>query len=220
MCGRLALFASVEEIAERFRLSEAPLVEPRYNVAPTQPVAAVRATDAGRRLALLRWGLIPSWSADPAIGNKLLNARSETVAEKPSFRSAFRSRRCLIPASGLCEWQKVAAGRKQPHFIRPNGGGLFAFAGLWECWHDPKGEAVETCTILTTQANELMQSVHDRMPVIVDPSSEDVWLDPLSPADSLRALFMPSPGERMEAMPVGPWVSNVRNQGPRCLEPA
>jgi putative SOS response-associated peptidase YedK len=219
MCGRFALFASGEEVVERFRLRESPLFEPRYNVAPTQAVAAVRAMSAGNELTRLRWGLVPSWASDLSIGNKLLNARCETVADKPSFRAAFRQRRCLIPASGFYEWQKQGGGRKQPYFIRPRDGGLFAFAGLWERWHDPRGETVESCTILTTEANELMQPLHDRMPVIVDPASDRVWLDPHSSADSLRALFVPFASDRMEAIPVNPWVSNPKHEGPQCLEP-
>jgi putative SOS response-associated peptidase YedK len=180
----------------------------------------VRATDTGRVLTRLRWGLIPSWASDPAIANKLLNARSETVAEKPSFRSAFKHRRCLIPASGFYEWQKLGAGRKQPYFIRPRDGGLFALAGLWERWNDPRGETVETCTILTTTANEVMRPLHERMPVIVGADADALWLDPHASADALRALFVPYTSEGMEAVPVGPWVSNARNEGPRCLEPA
>jgi putative SOS response-associated peptidase YedK len=218
MCGRFALFASGEEVAERFHLTEPPLFDPRYNIAPTQAVAGVRATVAGNELAFLRWGLIPSWASDSAIGNKLLNARGETVAQKPSFRSAFRQRRCLIPASGFYEWQKTGAGRKQPYFIRPCEGGLFAFASLWERWHDPRGEAVETCTIVTTEANELMRPLHERMPVILDPASEGVWLDPRSSAEALRALFVPFASERMEAFSVNLWVSNPRHEGARCLD--
>ena len=220
MCGRFSLFASGNELAERFQLAESPLFEPRYNIAPTQSAAAVRATDAGRVLARLRWGLIPSWASDPAIGNKLLNARSETVAEKPSFRSAFKQRRCLIPASGFYEWQKQGAGRKQPYFIRPRDGGLFAFAGLWERWHDPQGQLIETCTILTTTANEVMRPLHERMPVIIGAEADALWLDASASADALRALFVPFASEGMEAVPVGPWVSNARNEGPKCLEPA
>ncbi len=220
MCGRFALFASGDELAERFQLPEAPPFEPRYDIAPAQAVAAVRASDGGMALSLLRWGLIPSWAKDLAIGNKLLNARSETVAEKPSFRSAFKHRRCLIPASGFYEWQKLGAGHKQPYFIRPRDGRPLALAGLWECWHDPQGEPVETCTILTTEANELMRPLHDRMPVLIDPASDGAWLDAHAPVDALRALFVPSPSERLEVIAVGPWVSSVRNQGPQCLEPA
>jgi putative SOS response-associated peptidase YedK len=218
MCGRFALFASGEELAERYPFVEIPTIDPRYNVAPTQAVAVVRATPAGQQLRFLRWGLIPSWASDPSIGNELINARAETVSEKPSFRSAFKQRRCLIPASGLYEWQKSGSGRKQPYFIRPRDGGLFSFAGLWECWHDPRGETVETCTILTTEANELMRPLHDRMPVILDPAAEASWLDSGADATSLHALLIPYPGEKMEALPVGRWVSDPKHEGPRCLE--
>jgi putative SOS response-associated peptidase YedK len=219
MCGRFALFASGDEVAKRFQLAETPLFELRYNIAPTQSIAAIRSTPAGRQLSFLRWGLIPSWASDPAIGNRLINARSETVADKPSFRSAFKQRRCLIPASGFYEWQKTSARSKQPYCIRPRDGGLFALAGLWERWHDPQGEAVQTCTILTTEANELMRTLHDRMPVILDPSADALWLDPRSSADVLRSLFVPFASERMEAYAVNPYVSNAKHEGPRCLEP-
>jgi putative SOS response-associated peptidase YedK len=218
MCGRFALFASGEELRERYPFVDPSLFEPRYNIAPTQAVAAVRSTATGQELVRLRWGLIPSWAADPAIGKKLLNARAETVAEKPSFRSAIKRRRCLIPASGFYEWQKTGARRKQPYFIRPRDGGLFAFAGLWEEWHDPRGEVVETCTILTTQANDLMWPLHDRMPVILDPTSDARWLDAGADAASLHALLVPYHSEKMEAFPVNPWVSNPKHEGPRCLE--
>jgi putative SOS response-associated peptidase YedK len=218
MCGRFALLASDDELAERFQLDEVPQLNERYNIAPTQTVAAVRESDGGRFLSHLRWGLVPSWSKDLSIGYKLLNARSETVAEKPSFRSAFKHRRCLIPASGFYEWQKIGS-RKQPHFIRPRDGDLFSFAGLWESWNDKEGEVVESCTILTTEANELMRPLHDRMPVILDSSSEGTWLDPTASPDALRSLFTPYASERMEAYSVNPWVSNARNQGPKCLEP-
>ncbi len=220
MCGRFARYASGEELRERYPFIEVPPVEPRYNIAPTQSVAVVRATATGRELAFLRWGLIPSWSSDPAIGNKLLNARAETVAEKPSFRSAFKRRRCLIPASGYYEWQKVDARHKQPYFIRPQGGGLFSFAGLWEEWHDPQGEVVESCTILTTEANDVTRPLHDRMPVILDPASDALWLVTGADAATLHSLLVPYPCEKMEAFPINSWVSNPKHEGPRCLESA
>jgi putative SOS response-associated peptidase YedK len=218
MCGRFALFTSGEELRERYPFVDPSLFEPRYNIAPTQSVAAVRSTAAGGELAFLRWGLIPSWSSDPAIGNKLLNVRAETVSEKPSFRSAFKRRRCLIPASGFYEWQQTGTRRKQPYFIRPRDGGLFSFAGLWEEWHDPRGEVVETCTILTTDANDLMRPLHDRMPVILDPMAAARWLDAGADNASLHALLVPYPGGRMEAFPVNSWVSDPKHEGPRCLE--
>ena len=218
MCGRFARIVSSRKLREKYRLKEVPQLDDRYNIAPTQPVAAVRATDGDRELVLLRWGLIPSWSKDAKIGYKLINARAETVAEKPSFRSAFKQRRCLIPASGYFEWQKQGTGRKQPFFISPRDGELFSFAGLWECWHDPQGEPVETCTILTTTANEVMQPIHDRMPVILGPSAEEQWLDSRASADALRSLLVPYTSAGMEARPVGLWVNNPKNDGPKCLE--
>jgi putative SOS response-associated peptidase YedK len=150
-----------------------------FNVAPTQPVAAVRVVPGGqeRELVELRWGLIPSWADDPKIGYRMINARSETAATKPSFRSAFKVRRCLVVADGYYEWQK-RDGAKQPFYIHMQGGKLFAFAGLWERWVPPDGEAIESCTILTTDANELTKPIHDRMPVIVDPPDFGQWLDP------------------------------------------
>lgn len=218
MCGRFALFAAGEEVAERFQLAEIPSLNLRYNIAPTQSVAAVRATESGREMRFLRWGLIPSWAADPSIGVKLLNARAETIAAKPSFRAAFKQRRCLIPASGFYEWKKESAKQKQPYFIRPRHGGLFALAGLWERWQSPEGAMIETATIVTTQANELMRSLHERMPVILDREGEEAWLDTRSSLDSLGALLTPFAAERMEAFPVIPYVSNARNEGSRCLE--
>jgi putative SOS response-associated peptidase YedK len=227
MCGRFALFAERHALVKRFKLSESSepsqpslFPPPRYNIAPTQTVAAVRATPSDRVQSYLRWGLIPSWAADPKIGYKLLNARSETVAEKPSFRAAFKQRRCLVPASGFYEWQKGEGRSKQPFFIRPRGDdALFSFAGLWEKWNDPNGETVETCTILTTTANEVMRPLHECMPVILDAGGDALWLDPTASVDTLRSLFVPFASDRMEAFAVNPWVSNARNQGPRCLEP-
>jgi len=219
MCGRFGRIVSNRKLREKYRLKETPQLDDRYNIAPTQPVAAVRAADEGLELVLLRWDLIPSWSKDATIGHKLINARCETVAEKPSFRSAFKQRRCLIPASGFYEWQKQGIGPKKPFFICPRDGELFSFAGLWERWHDPKGEEVESCTLLTTTANELMQPIHDRMPVILVPSAEEQWLDPRASAEALRSLLVPYTSEGMEARPVGRWVNNPKHDGTRCLEP-
>lgn len=171
------------------------------------------------RVGSSQMGSYPSWSKNATIAYKLINARSETVAEKPSFRSASKSRRCLIPTSGFYEWQKIDSKRKQPYFIRPLEGGLFAFAGLWDRWDDAQGETVETCTILTTEANELMQPLHDRMPVILDAASDDVWLDPRSSADSLHSLFVPFDSDRMEALAVNAWVSDPKHEWSKCLEP-
>jgi putative SOS response-associated peptidase YedK len=184
-----------------------------------QNIAAVRAAKDANELVLLRWGLIPSWSKDAKIAYKFTNARAETVADKPSFRSAFKQRRCLIPASGFYEWKRDAK-QKQPFFIRPRDEELFSFAGLWETWHDREGEIIESCAVITTEANELMRPIHDRMPVILDPESEAVWLDPHAATEDLRSLLVPFASERMEAYPVDLYVNNAKNQGPRCIEPA
>jgi putative SOS response-associated peptidase YedK len=225
MCGRFARLYSYGRLKERYKLKEAtmlkepPQLDNRYNVAPAQPIAAVRATDSQRVLVFLKWGLIPSWSKDAKIAYKLTNARSETVAEKPSFRSAFKQRRCLIPASGFFEWKREAK-HKQPFFIRPRDDDLFSFAGLWETWHDSEGEIIESCAIITTEANALMRTIHDRMPVILDTESEAVWLDSHAPVEELRSLLVPFASARMEAHAVDPYVNNAKNQGPKCIEPA
>jgi putative SOS response-associated peptidase YedK len=225
MCGRFARLYSYGKLKERYRLKEgtllkdAPQLNDRYNIAPSQLIAAVRATDDMRELVLLKWGLIPAWSKDAAIGHKLINARAENVAEKPSFRTAFKLRRCLIPASGFYEWAKQGTASKQPFFISLRDADLFSFASLWERWYDPEGEVVETCAILTTTANEVMQPIHERMPVILRPSAEEQWLDPRASADALRSLLVPYAGDDMEARAVGLWVNNPKNDGPECLEP-
>jgi putative SOS response-associated peptidase YedK len=220
MCGRFLLFTSGADLAEWLGLSEVPDLPPRYNIAPTQPVVAVRAGPGdGRELVRLRWGLVPPWSTDLAIGNRLINARAETAADKPSFRAAFRQRRCLVSASGYYEWQG-RAGNKQPIHFRLREGRAFAFAGLWERWQDPVGEVVESCAILTTEANDLVRQAHDRMPVIMDPDAFGLWLDPAvrDPA-ALGLLLRPYPAEAMLACPVGSWVNNPRNEGLACLAP-
>jgi putative SOS response-associated peptidase YedK len=203
MCGRYGLFASGDELAEWFKLAETPPFEPRYNIAPTQTVAVVRPAATGREFVFLQWGFLPPWARDATRTYPIINVRVETAAEKPSFQSAFKSRRCLIPASGFYEWQKAGNRHKQPYFIRPKGGGLFAFAGLWEG---------ETCTILTTEANDLMRPLHERMPVIVGRDVEASWLE--------SAALAPYPSDLMEAYPVATWVNSPKHEGPRCAEPA
>lgn len=221
MCGRFALITPGEVLAEQFQLSEVPALAPRYNIAPTQPIAAVRLAREGiaRELVLLRWGLIPSWAKDPGVGSRLINARSETVAEKPSFRSAFKSRRCLVPADGFYEWQRQERGR-QPFFIRMREGTPFAIAGLWEHWQGPEGEVIESCTLLTTAANEVMRPLHDRMPVILNPKDYDLWLDPdVQKREALSPLLRPYTAEAMVAYPVRPVVNSPANDSPLCIEP-
>jgi putative SOS response-associated peptidase YedK len=218
MCGRFTLTASPDALTGFFGLADVPPLEPRYNIAPTQQVFAVRPDQAGHRQGgLLKWGLIPSWANDPGIGNRMLNARSETAADKPSFRSALRKRRCLIAASGFFEWQKAGA-KKQPYYVRSRDGGPLAFAGLWERWDKGEGP-VESCTILTNEANGLMRPLHDRMPVILDARDFDRWLDPATQdADEVAPLLVPCPEDVLTAYPVSTWVNSPRNQGPKCVE--
>jgi putative SOS response-associated peptidase YedK len=215
MCGRYTLTTSGPRVAKLFRLDATPSLPFRYNVAPSQPVPAVRADAAGRSLALLRWGLIPSWAADPSIGNRLLNARSETVAQKAAFRAAFRQRRCLLPADGFFEWRKE--GRlKQPYLFRLQGGGPFAFAGLWEQWKGPDGVTVESATVLTTGANELVRPLHERMPVILRPEDHDRWLapGPRRPA-RLAGAADPLPRRRDDGLTGEPVGQRRPPRGPR-----
>lgn len=219
MCGRYSLSASGEKLAEQFQLAEIPELAPRYNIAPTQEVAVVRQCAEGRQLALLRWGLIPSWAKDPSIGARMINARAETVAEKPAFRSAFVRRRCLVPADGFYEWKRTAGG-KQPFFFQMRDGRPLAFAGLWEQWKSPDGGQIESYTILTTDANELLRPVHDRMPVILPPDAYDLWLDPdVQKPNVLLALLHPYPEEAMTAYPVSMRVNSPANDDPQCIAP-
>ena len=220
MCGRYTLTTPVGTLAEEFGVAgPLPGVSPSYNVAPTQEVAAVLVEDGERRLEMLRWGLIPSWAKDPEIGNKMINARAETVSEKPSFRNPFRKRRCLVLADGFYEWQKTNNG-KQPYYIRMEDGSPFALAGLWESW-DRDGEEVRSCTIITTDANELVGEIHDRMPVILHSEDYGLWLDPdFDEKDPLTALLKPYPEDVMEAYPVSRRVNKPYNNEAGCIEAA
>lgn len=218
MCGRYTLAVSPAQLAARFEV--APLaLQPRYNIAPTQPAPVVRLSNGARELALLRWGLIPSWANDAAIGARLINARSETVLEKPAFRTAFRRRRCLIPASGFYEWQQQTSG-KQPFYFTPVDGDLMAFAGLWEQWRAPDGAVVESYTILTTAANEIVAPIHDRMPVILPPDLDALWLDPAADAARLHDLCLTPPPVALRVYPVSKAVNQVRNDGEGLIQPA
>jgi len=246
MCGRYASSRKPEDLVEEFEVVddrvEKPL-EPDYNVAPTKEVYAVleraaRPAEEGasaeppqRQLRVLRWGLVPSWAKDPAIGNRMINARMETVAEKPAFKRAFAARRCLLPADGYFEWyptsQLTKAGkpRKQPFFIRPADGGVLAMAGLYEIWRDPTKDEDDpdrfrwTCTVLTTEAEDAVGHIHDRMPLAVDPERRAAWLDPETPKDALIDLLVPAQQGNLEAFPVSVAVGNVRNNGPQLVEP-
>lgn len=217
MCGRFTLGSGPEEISRAFGIPRPTDLVPRYNVAPTQRVAAVRSSGAGRELVFLRWGLIPSWSRDKAIGARLINARGETVAEKPSFRSAFQHRRCLVLADGFYEW-KASGKEKQPYYITLRDGGPFALAGLYERW-EGDAEVIESCTIITTGANELMRPLHDRMPVILAPCDHGTWLDAQWPTEDLARLLRPYPGDAMRATPVSTRVNSPRNDDAACVEP-
>jgi putative SOS response-associated peptidase YedK len=220
MCGRYTLATPVERLAEEFGFDGSSVeLSPNYNVAPTQGVAAILAENGGKRLEVLRWGLIPPWADDPQIGSRMINARAETAPEKPSFRRAFRERRCLIPADGFYEWQR-ANGGKQPYYIHMKEARPFAFAGLWESWKEEGGPEIRSCTILTTKPNALAGEIHDRMPVILPTGSYDVWLDPEAEKDELYGLLAPYPEDEMEAYPVSRFVNSPQNNDPRCIEPA
>jgi putative SOS response-associated peptidase YedK len=219
MCGRYTLKTSINSLAEHFEIEEYPSsITPSYNIAPTQEVAAVVEEDEKRVLEMFHWGLIPSWAKDPAIGNKMINARAETVSEKPSFRKAFKVRRCLILADGFYEWQKTDNG-KQPYHIKMQDDSPFAFAGLWETWKN--GEEIRSCTIITTDANDLMGEIHHRMPVILHPEDYGLWLDPdFDEKEPLTTLLKPYPADAMEAYPVSRRVNKPSNNEPSVVEPA
>jgi putative SOS response-associated peptidase YedK len=222
MCGRYTFAPDLSQIGELFPGFEVPEeLAPRYNIAPTQKVPVIL-NDGRQRIELVRWGLIPSWAKDPAIGNRLINARAETLAEKPSFRSAFKRRRCLILADGFYEWQKTPGQRtKTPHYIRLRSGDPFAFAGLWESWRSPDDDRVLSCTIVTTSPNPLIASIHNRMPVILDPTVHERWLrEGEQPKEEMAPLLAPYPPEQMEAYPVSTLVNSPKNDVPACIEPA
>jgi len=222
VCGRFSLRARPDDVAEHFDLDEAPELSARFNITPSQKVATVRAADSGgsQILEMRTWGLVPAWAKDPAIGNRLINARAETVADKPAFRSAFRRKRCLIPADGFYEWATDSAP-KQPWYIARRDGGLFAFAGLREDWKSDQGREVNSCTIVTTRANATLEAVHDRMPVILDPTHYALWLDPESDEiKELTELMAPCPDAWLQRHTVGLGVNNPRNDGPECAEEA
>jgi putative SOS response-associated peptidase YedK len=217
MCGRYELHAHPAAIALAFGLEHPPHLHARYNVAPMQDVPVVRLNAAGQReLVQVRWGMVPRWAKDPSIGHRMINARGETVATKPAFRNAFRRHRCLVPANGFYEWTQGADGRKQPLWIGMRDAGVFGFAGLCERWLGPDGQPLDTCTILTTQANAMIAKLHDRMPVIVGPEDYARWLDPDDVAP--QELVKPFDPERMTYYAVSTKVNNVRHDDASCIE--
>lgn len=220
MCGRFALYSSGDALERRFIVRIPEPLEARYNIAPSQSVCVVRCVgpDGQCQWGSLRWGLLPAWAKDPRLGYKMINARAETVAEKPAFRHAYRHRRCLIPANGFYEWAR-AVGGKQPYYIRMADEELFAFAGLWERWSGPDGGPVETCAIITTAADDWMRPLHERMPLILRTRDHARWLDPTSPADDLQEVLQsPERAPAMVAVPVSSRVNSPRNDGPDLLQ--
>lgn len=222
MCGRFTLTEDGQILMDQLRIPMVPEdYRVRYNIAPGQPIMAVFVASNGRRAAMFRWGLVPSWAKDDRIGYKMINARSETALEKPSFKRAFEKRRCVIPADSFYEWKREG-NRKTPMRFLMKSRGVFLFAGLWEAWRPPGSESEErlfTCTILTTGPNALVETVHDRMPVILAPQDVDAWLDPEVPAEAAAQLCGPYPAEEMDVYEVSTIVNSTKNDSKACIEP-
>lgn len=218
MCGRFTIILPPEVLAEIFGLSELPRIEARYNIAPTQEVVVIRQNAEGaRQLVTMKWGLLPAWAKDPHIGNKLINARCETVHEKPAFRQAIRTRRCIIPASGFYDWTHT--DKKIPFYVSMADGSPMGFAGIWDSWKAPDGSRIESFAILTTNANSLIAPIHDRMPVILHPAEFDLWLDrDITEPEKLTRLYHPYPSDLLKAWPVSSLVNSPRNETPACIE--
>ncbi|MEM8780386.1 MAG: SOS response-associated peptidase [Cyanobacteria bacterium P01_G01_bin.49] len=219
MCGRFTLTCDAVRITVFFQLATVPKLRPRYNIAPSQLIATiVQQEQEAKQLRLMKWGLIPGWAKDPKIGHRLINARAETLSEKPSFRSAFKRRRCLIVADGFYEWQQTKTG-KQPYYIQFKNQQLFAFAGLWEIWHSEKNEEIESCSIITTKANELIKPIHHRMPVILSPNTYSQWLDPtVTSIDKVQSFLAPYDSADMEVYQVSEKVNRSTYDQPDCFQ--
>jgi putative SOS response-associated peptidase YedK len=218
MCGRFAQRSDPKRLAREFKVAEVPPIEARYNIAPTQEILGVYESVEGREMKFFKWGLIPSWAKDASMGARLINARSETVEEKPAFREAFKRRRCIIPADGFYEWQR-REDKKQPFFFQLKDERPFGFAGLWERWQGTTGEAIESCAILTTEANEVLRPVHDRMPVILHSADYELWLDEdVRKRELLRELLRPYPAEEMTSYPVSTAINSPHHQGATLIE--
>ena len=220
MCGRYAITSAPEAIRRLFGYVEQPNFPPRYNVAPTQPIPIVRLVDGKRRFALVRWGLLPSWVRDPKAFALLINARGESVNDKPAFRSAMKYRRCLIPADGFYDWQRQGKGGR-PFYVSRKGGGPFAFAGLWETWSEPNGEEMETAAIVTTTASRSIAHIHERMPVMLEPKAFDLWLDCAKvDAQTASVLIAPASDDQLQLHEVSAAVNSVANDDASLIEPA
>ncbi|WP_202077376.1 SOS response-associated peptidase [Caldalkalibacillus salinus] len=218
MCGRFTLYSPLQLLYDRFYIDHADFMfESQYNIAPSQQVLAVVNDGEKNRMGYLKWGLIPRWAKDEKIGNKLINARAETIHEKPSFKTAYKKRRCLIPADGFYEWKKEG-GQKLPMYVRLKEQAPFAFAGLWERWTSHDGRQLTTCTIITTEPNDLMQPIHNRMPVILDADGEKAWLDKDTEQDELHTLLRPYPAPLIEAYEVSSLVNSPQNNYPQLIE--
>ncbi len=221
MCGRFALYTSAEKLAAQFKLPLPFAIAPRYNIAPSQPVLALHTLrERGEReWTHLQWGLVPAWADDPRIGNRMINARAETLAEKPAFRAALRYRRCIIPADGFYEWQSQGK-TKQPYFVRHRAGKTLALAGLWEHWQGADGSELQTCTIITTEPNAVIRPLHNRMAVILPEEAYELWLDPnVQRPEQLLPLLRPAPDDMLIAYPVSPRVNNPASDDPSLIEP-
>lgn len=219
MCGRFVL-KTLDAVFDEFDVEQSVALAASYNIAPTHGVAAVRAgaEGAGREVAVLHWGLIPPWAKGMEVGNKMINARAETLLEKPVFRVALQRRRCLIPADGFYEWKREGKG-KRPFYIHRKDGRLIAFAGLWERWRDDAGHALDSCTIITTRPNELMRGIHDRMPAIIEPGAYERWLNPTVAAEDVTGLLEPVPAAELDAYEVGRGVNSPKNNSADCMIP-
>jgi putative SOS response-associated peptidase YedK len=221
MCGRYSLIAQAEELQALFELLELDerLIAPRYNIAPTQPIMVVREGEKGRELVPMRWGLLPSWVKDPADFPLLINARAEGIAQKPSFRAAFKRRRCLVPASGFYEWQATGGRTKQPYWIAPGNGGLIAFAGLWETWTGADGSEIDTAAIVTKNANAALEPIHHRMPVLIAPDDFSLWLSESADPMAAEMLLRAPPDDTLSAVPISTRVNRVANDDASLWEP-
>jgi putative SOS response-associated peptidase YedK len=221
MCGRFTLHTPESRLREAFNLEKsAPLgLKPRYNITPSQLVPIIRGTETGREMVMARWGLVPHWSKESRTRYSTINARIESVAEKPAYRTPFKRRRCLIPADGFYEW-KVLEGKKTPHHIRMRDGDVFALAGLWDRW-EGEGESLESCSVIVMPANDIMKPLHERMPSIVDPAHQDLWLDPgVTDTTEIMTCLNSAPSDQLLTYPVSTWVNSPKHDDERCMEPA